>query len=64
MEKVVPYLIELSHDAEVVGHTLVALSNYVNGEIIATMKTYTKHEKKWISDVANKCLKDNCIRMR
>ena len=59
MEKVVPYLVKLSRDVEVVGHTLVALSNYVNDEIIAIMKTYTKHKKKWISDVANKYLKEN-----
>lgn len=38
LDRVVPYLIKLSSDDEVVGHVLTALSNYDNNEIIIIMK--------------------------
>lgn len=57
MDIVIPYLIELSNDNNVIGHVLTALSYYDDDKILPIMKKYINHPQKWISDIAQKYLK-------
>ena len=49
---VIPHLLELAQDEEILGHVLIALSNFTTPEILPIMKKYTKHKIKWIAEVA------------
>lgn len=49
---VIPHLLEVVHDEEILGHTLVALSNFSNPKIISLMKKHTNNKIKWIADTA------------
>lgn len=55
---VLPYLLELAADDEdgIIGHVLIALSNFNDDRIIPAMKKYVDYPKKWIADVAEKYL--------
>ena len=49
---VIPHLLEIAHDEEILGHTLVALSNFNDPKIISLMKKHTNNKIKWIADIA------------
>lgn len=49
---VIPHLLEAAHDEEILGHTLVALSNFSDPKIISLMKKHTNNKIKWIADTA------------
>ena len=49
---VVPYLLDLLQNEEILGHVLIALSNFTIPEILPIMKKYTNHKIKWIAEVA------------
>lgn len=53
---VIPYLIELSHDSDVIGHVLSALSYFSDDRIIPIMQENAVHPQKWVSKIANKYL--------
>ncbi len=50
---VIPCLMNLAADDEVVGHVLVALSYFSNKQIYQLMTGFVDYPIKWISDVAN-----------
>lgn len=49
---VIPHLLEVANDKEILGHTLVALSNFSDPKIISLMKKHTNNKIKWIADTA------------
>ena len=49
---VIPHLLEVAHDEEILGHTLIALSNFNDPKIISLMKKHTNSKIKWIADTA------------
>lgn len=53
---VIPYLLELAQDDEILGHVLIALTNFKDSRIITLMKKHTDHQKKWVADIAQNYL--------
>ena len=49
---VIPHILELIQDEEILGHVLIALSNFTDPEILPIMKKHTNNKIKWIADVA------------
>lgn len=49
---VIPHLLEVAHDEEIIGHVLIALSNFKDSKILSLMKKYTSNKIKWIADTA------------
>lgn len=49
---VIPHLFELTQDEEILGHVLIALSNFNDPEIIPLMKKHASNKIKWIADIA------------
>lgn len=56
-EDVIPVLMDLLHDEEVVGHALTALGKFKNTELIPHIEPFINHKVKWISSEAKKILK-------
>ena len=58
-ESVIPYLIKLSNEENVIGHVLVALSQYDDDRVISLMTKFADYPKTWISEVAKKYIKNH-----
>lgn len=54
---VVPYLLELVREDEILGHVLIALSHFTDSRILPIMEANTHNKTKWIAKVASDYVK-------